>query len=397
MDRILLGHLVSNGDCLYATILARQLRNDFPKAHITWAVSKACAGAVANNPDVDEFWILPSPGAHSKHLSWNLFEREALQRYMRREFDHVLLSQIWPDNYQNFDGTVRPSILRAYGKPITVPIANVIKLTDAEIERVEAFSVANQLLDFEHRILFECSPSSGQSFITAELAQDIAAELYKALPNATVVFNSHLPMKLRDPRSRYSGSLSLREFAHLTRYGTLFVGVGSGGSVAATSTAAKPLPMIQLILGSTSVFASFAHDFEYFAIKDRKIVEMTNQDTQVAAACIATACREGIDVAETMFGERIPVQFDGYLHTVEHGLVMRHRYLDAARSLAITAERYGWTADLSAFAKSRVLPNLSADQSWIFAPNRRRGNEIRDQVYAALAAPAPEPRQRLFV
>lgn len=29
-DRILLGQLFKNGDCLYATVLARQIKKDFP-------------------------------------------------------------------------------------------------------------------------------------------------------------------------------------------------------------------------------------------------------------------------------------------------------------------------------------------------------------------------------
>jgi len=60
---------------------------------------------------------------------WRLFEREATRRLVRHDFDHAYFSQIWPNNFQNFDGTIRPSILRSYGRPITVPIENVIHLT----------------------------------------------------------------------------------------------------------------------------------------------------------------------------------------------------------------------------------------------------------------------------
>ena len=50
-DRILLGQLGAHGDCLYATILARQLRRDYPSAFITWAISDRSSGLLANNPD----------------------------------------------------------------------------------------------------------------------------------------------------------------------------------------------------------------------------------------------------------------------------------------------------------------------------------------------------------
>jgi hypothetical protein len=255
VERILLGQLGANGDCLYATILARQLRADHPAAHIVWAISSHCAGLLANNPHVDEVWEIPVTSWDQHEVMWRVFEREALRRYIQRDFDHVLLSQIWPNNFQNYDGTVRPSILRSYGRPITVPIENVINLSEEEIQRVETFVREHRLKEFEHKILFECSSKSGQSFVTPGLAQEVARHLYKSLPDAVVLFSTHLPMKIDDNRSLFAGSLSLREVAHLTQHCSLFVGAGSGNSGAASSTAAKPLPMIQLLSASTSVFA----------------------------------------------------------------------------------------------------------------------------------------------
>ena len=151
-------------------------------------------------------------------MIWSIFEREADRLYARREFDHIVLSQIWPNNLQNYDGTVRPSILRSYGRPITVPIENVIRLTDDELERTEGYALQNDLAAFRHRILFECSSRSGQSFITPDLAQEVARRLYELIDDATVIFSTDLPMQLADPRSRYAGTLSLRETAHLTRH-----------------------------------------------------------------------------------------------------------------------------------------------------------------------------------
>jgi len=147
VERILLGQLGANGDCLYATILARQLRHDHPKAHITWAISSQCAGLLKNNPDIDEIWQIPIAGWEQHETIWRVFEREAMRSYVERSYDFVLLSQIWPNNFRNFDGTVRPSILRSYGRPITVPIENVIRLTPEEIAHVERFGLADGALD----------------------------------------------------------------------------------------------------------------------------------------------------------------------------------------------------------------------------------------------------------
>jgi 6-pyruvoyl-tetrahydropterin synthase len=378
---------------LYATVLARQLRNDYPNAHITWAISSQCAGLLLNNPDINEVWEIPIQDRSQNALMWEIFEREAVRRYMRRDFDQVFLSQIAPNNFQNYDGTVRPSILRSYGAPITVPIENVIRLTADEIDHVERY-VKDQALDrFDHRILFECTSHSGQSFVTPELAQEVASCLYKILPNSTVILSTHLPVQMQDARSCYAGSLSLRETAHLTRYCTLFVGCGSGGTVAASSTASTCLPMVELLNKSTSMFASFAHDFEYFGITNRKIVEMTRYSPHTIAECIAVACTEGIDSAAKRFHRRIPITFDLYFKFIEAHLFRQQRYLDAARSLLTVSARYGFTRDLIEFGSRRIVPFLKVDPSWFFVPNRRIGEELRSSLNNASREPVREPRQ----
>ena len=397
MERILLGQLGANGDCLYATILARQLRNDYPKAHISWAISSQCVDLLRNNPDIDEAWEIPVGGWDQHEAMWRVFEREASRGSIQRDYDLVLLSQIWPNNFQNFDGTVRPSILRSYGRPITVPIENVIRLTAAEIDHVEQFVKEHRLRDFEHRILFECSSKSGQSFVTPELAQEIARRVYEILPSATIVFSTNIPMRLDDERSRYAGTLSLRETAHLTHDCTLFVGAGSGSTVAATSTASRPLPMIQLLSAATSVFASFAHDFEYFGTPGRPVLEMTNQDAEDIADCIATTCRDGIQTAMSRFDGRIPVRFEYYFSLIDQCLLKKYRFLDAARSLASTAGRYGWTRELINFGATQIAPRLNLDCGWLFAPRRRAGDEFRSQLAQAARCPADRPVQKPHV
>jgi hypothetical protein len=391
--KILLGQLSSNGDCAYATILARQLRYDYPKAHLTWAVSSPCAALIKNNPHIDKIWEVPVQGWNRNAMMWRLFEREAIRRYLRREFDEILLSQIWPNNVVNFDGTVRPSILRSLGRPITVPVENVIRLTETEIDRVETFVRKNEIDKFEHRILFECEARSGQSFVTPDLAQEVAKEIYAHLPNATVIYTTAQPMKLRDKRSRHAGELTLREVAHLTRSCSLFVGAGSGCTVVATSTAAKALPSVILLKAETSVFASFAHDFEYFGIDHPGIVEMSDENPKKIAACVVLVSREGCGPAQIEFGDRRPVAFGHYGILVQKNLLRRQRYLEAARSLMVTAERYGWTEDLLRFGEEKIAPNLTFDPSWFFADNRAFADRFRATLVDAARAPAPEPVQ----
>lgn len=51
--RILLGQLGSYGDCLYATTVARQIKQDFPGSTLTWAVGSMYADVLDQNPHDD--------------------------------------------------------------------------------------------------------------------------------------------------------------------------------------------------------------------------------------------------------------------------------------------------------------------------------------------------------
>lgn len=388
MRRILLGQLGANGDCLYATTLARQIRHDNPDAHITWAISSLCSGLLRNNPHIDSVWEVPAADRSILDITWRVFEREAVRRLLRHEFDHAYLSQIWPNNFQNYDGTIRPSILRSYGAPITVPVENVIRLDEQELSNIKDFAEKNTIDAFSHRILFECSAHSGQSFVTPGLAQEIAAHVYAALPSATVIFSTQSPMNLLHPNSRYAGNLSLRETAGLTHYCSLFVGAGSGGTVAATSTAAKQLPMIQLLSASTSVFASFAHDFAYYGLDHSHIVEMTQTSSRKIADAIVQACTSGIAFTQAEFGETIPVGFQHYTDYVADNLLCHRRYLDAAQSMLLTADRYGWAPELRDFAMKRIAPYLATDPGWIHAHRRQPAELLLRRLHEAPGKPA---------
>ena len=42
------------GDCLYATTIAKQIKNDEPDCHITWGISTKFKSILIGNPNVDE-------------------------------------------------------------------------------------------------------------------------------------------------------------------------------------------------------------------------------------------------------------------------------------------------------------------------------------------------------
>ena len=323
MKKILLGQLHANGDCLYATAIARQIKTDYPGCHLTWAISSLCASILDGNPHVDEVWLVQINNVAEIENAWTQFEKEALDRQKRGEFDEVFLTQIRPGNPQNFDGTVRSSIFRAYPRPITVPITPVLRLSSTEVENVRQFAQSNNLAKKSHVILFECAPKSGQSLVSPSFALNVAKQLVSKIPNLCVILSSNITIDSNDERIIDGSVLSFRENAELTKYCTLLVGCSSGISWLCTSDWAKPLPMIQIINPFVMSFASFINDHKYWNLPIDSIIEMENCSEEKLVECVAFAVCEGFNSARLKFNELILFNYYAFivffLMFVSHG------------------------------------------------------------------------------
>lgn len=357
--RILLGQLGSNGDCLYTTILARQIKHDYPNCHLTWAVSSICKGTVEENPFVDEIWEIPLAGWADMAAAWYDFESQAKARAERGDFDEIFLTQIYPNNFQNYDGTVRPSIFRAYPKPITVPIQNILKLGSNEVEKVQIFAEKHNLDRSSHVILFECASKSGQSFVTPSYALYVAQGIISLLPDCQVILSSNFPIPQGNPGIIDGSKLSLRETAELTKYCHLFIGCSSGITQIALTDWAKPLPMIQLLSKSTSAYGSIAHDFEYWGMSSEQILEMTDVPVEQLIECVYTAFTKGFPEARHNFHQPIEIDFNYYLGYVNGFILQKtEQYFKAVRSILYTVERYGWHPQLKLFVQTELIPKM---------------------------------------
>lgn len=306
MKKILLGQLYSNGDCLYATAIARQIKTDFPGCHLTWAINTQCAPVLEGNPYVDDLWLVElSNNIAATEKEWKQFEKEAMDKQKSGEFNEVFLIQTNPGNLQYFDGTIRSSIFRAYPRPITVPIAPVIRLSPKEVENVRLFAQDNGLEEKAHVILFECAPKSGQSLVTPIFALHVAKQLISTFPNLCVILSSNICIASGDERIIDGSVLSFRENAELTKYCTLLIGCSSGISWLCTSDWAKPLPMIQIINPLGFCFASFIYDHEYWDLPTDDIIEMANCSEEKLVECVNLVIYEGFESARSKFNKKI--------------------------------------------------------------------------------------------
>ena len=356
-----MGLLGSRGDCVYGTTIAHQIKKDFPGCHLTWAIAEQNQDILHNNPHVDEVWpvVTDVPDSWS---TWSKFAHEAMLLGVRGVFDRVFLPQICPGNYQNYDGTVRPSLFRGYGRPITVPVRGHVILDEAEKRTVQEFISAHNIPSYRHRILFECGGASGQTHMTLEHALEAALIVVKALPDACCVMSSHLAIESPHKNIIAANTVSYRGNLELAGHCTLLAGCSSGVSaLVATCADQNPLPTIQFVRGSVSVYASMLHDFAHWQLDTHNFMEMRDTITQETADAIIAICKEGFQSAKARFHQEPVVHFKHYSQTIIGSLINAGRFTDAARSLSLVAERYGWRKDIIGLSKL-VVAEFSKEQ-----------------------------------
>ena len=290
-ERILLVHLIANGDCLMATTVARQIKVDFPGCHLTWAIGYKCRQVIDNNPDVDEVWSVEYGSNELPYDDlWRKTKAQAERRKAAGEFDRIYYTQIFPENLNNFDGTTRTTIFRSYPGKITVPVAPVLRLRNAEIERVARFAASNNLASFKNVVIFECAPGSLQSPLSPELAIEVSRRVVSTRSDTAFIISSHHKFESNYPGIVDGSVLSYRENAELSKYATLLLGGSSGLTWLLTSEWAKRLPTIQFLKAGAAwySFASVKYDHRFLSLSTDHILE-TDRSTALEIADLVGA------------------------------------------------------------------------------------------------------------
>ncbi|MGB4938040.1 MAG: hypothetical protein WBO30_13570 [Ferruginibacter sp.] len=313
--KFLIVQLACYGDCLFATSIARQIKQDHPDSHITWAVASRYRNILDLNPDIDKIWEVDIPGNDFYKAGWDNFEATARAKKAAGEFDEIIFSQIDPLNWDTYKGTIRGTILSAYGKPISVSRDPVVVLSEKEIAHVAAFAQKNKLPDFDQVVLFECAPGSGQSKLTPAFALSLAQKF--TAKNSRVCFILSTPDKLAVENAQIidASELSFRENAALTHYCSLLIGCSSGITWLSTSTAAKKLPMIQLLQQKGAIFAGVHFDFEVNGIDNPPVLEMVEYDEANVLQVLTDVFGQGMQPAKLVHHQHY---FPGYYYLKKH-------------------------------------------------------------------------------
>ena len=308
-QKILLVHLGALGDCLMVTTLARQIKQDFPGCHLTWAISSRNVGILENNPDVDAHWTIdPEPNDPFALVSWKWKQvrEEAEARRKRGEFHHVFYTQIYPDNVYRFDGTTRSSTFRNYPHPITVPVRSILELTESEATRVEEFARRYRLSSFKNVVILECSPGSNQSDMTMETGVAVGKYLTAQHDDLLVILTSHRSFTPPNDRIVDASVLSYRENLYLSRCCTFFIGCSSGITWLFQSEKARRIPTLQVLRKNAPgfAFASVAYDLRHWELPTDHLIEVTESDP-AKLSVIADDCLRDFTAAQSRWNETL--------------------------------------------------------------------------------------------
>ncbi len=316
---ILLVQLFSNGDCLYATAVARQLKEDYPNCKLTWAIADFCKNIIANNPYVDEI-LVTNEVAKNDIVAFRKYKKKVFAEKAAGKWDEVFVTTNMDTNLALYDGTIRGMILRAYPNPITVPLQPVLALTDTEKNNVELFAKNHALNNFKNVILWEYAPQSGQTELNFEMVMSVAKKITSNLSTCVILSSAN---KFQGTDSIIDAStLSIRENAALTHYCSLLIGCSSGITWLTTCSAAKFLPMLQLLNANTIFINTPSVDFERYGIKHNGLIEMCNFSESIIYDCVQQILMNGFKFAEK-YNQHLPLQFKTTTTIVYNLLVYR--------------------------------------------------------------------------
>jgi hypothetical protein len=316
---ILLVQLFSNGDCLYATAVARQIKKDFPNCKLTWAIADFCKNIISNNPYVDEI-LVTNEVAKNDVVAFRKYKKKVFAERVAGKWDEVFVTTNMDTNLALYDGTIRGMILKAYTNPITVPLQPVLALTDVEKSNVALFAKTHALNNFKNVILWEYAPQSGQSNLNFEMVMSVAKKITTNLSSCVILSSAN---KFQGSDNIIDAStLSVRENAGLTHYCNLLIGCSSGITWLTTSSAAKFLPMLQLLNANTIFINTPSVDFKRYGIKHNGLIEMCDYNEGKILSCVDVILNNGF-LSAMSFNQQLPLQFKTTTTIVYNLLVYR--------------------------------------------------------------------------
>jgi len=289
--RILLIQLASNGDCLFVTAIARQIKEiDHPGCHLSWLIGSKYAPVLSGNKYVDEIIQIPLTEVTDIENQRNKIDEHI--KNIDRKFDRIFITDFVPANKKNVFGPIRSILFRNYPHRIKGNPQPVICLTDTEKNNVELFCKKNEITDNTINILFECEPLSQQSPMNFERSRLLAEYISGQNPNIKFILSSNRVFKSTNSKIIDGSVITWRENAELANHCQLLIGCSSGISWLCTSSWTKPIKTIQVINSDWAdglCSASMKVDFKFFNIDDSNVIELSNPTDELLKGCVVAS------------------------------------------------------------------------------------------------------------
>ncbi len=339
-QRILLIQLFSNGDCLYATTIAKQIKIDTPNCTLQWLVLKPYTAILKNNPYIDELIVLDKISDENADDTYNRAINLAEQKIKDEQTDKYYFSQILGDNISNYDGCLRRSIFRGYNKTITVDKSPILVLDEEEKNRALTFAQNNNLAKYTNVLLFETSPLSGQTNLSEKEIIEIACAINN-LEGTCIILSSYKSFDINLPNVFDGSTLSIRETVALTHFCTHLVGCSSGITWASISTAGKQLPMLQLLNANAYYFNPPSIDFKFSNIDETNVIELYNFTPSLVIDVVKTMLFENVANAREKFNQSVKNKFKIYRGIV-HNFLAKGKIKLLKKFITINLKEHGW-------------------------------------------------------
>lgn len=350
--KILLVQLFSNGDCLYATVVARQIKKDFPDCELTWSIAEQCARVLEFNPYIDKVQVVKGIPKNDV-VAFRRFKKSILKEKNEGKWDEVFITHNADNNLALYDGTIRGMILRAYPGDITVPVQPVLVLSEKEKANVAAFANQHQLKKFKHVILWEFAPQSGQTVFDFDFVMEVAKQQV-ADEQTCIILSS--AQKITSTENIFdASSLTIRENAALTHYCSLLIGCSSGITWLNTSSAGAFIPMLQLLNEEASFRNAPSIDFERYGLPTEKLIELYSFDKTSLNSCVEEIKKNSFHLAREIYLQHPKKQFHTTSKIVYNLLCYAH-FGSIIKHVRVTTAIYGWDfLFISVFIKACIF------------------------------------------
>jgi heptosyltransferase III len=243
------------GDVVACEPVAREVRRQFPKAHIVWFIRKSYVDLVRFNPVIDNYLIEKCPGERTQLLESGIFDKVYNMHLSHRRCRYCKEDPVNPVadklgfTYVNYyhHGDLLHVFSQAAGLP---PLTDEPRMyiSQEATNRVQALQLPPAY------VVIHCQSSHAPRDWQPEHWNRLVSWLLDTYPYAVVEVGLNPIVHNSDPRFvNLCGKLAMLETAEVIRRARLFVGIDSGPAHFANATGAEGI----ILLGKLFDFVEY--------------------------------------------------------------------------------------------------------------------------------------------